>query len=133
MTTETVLLDANVLIALSFADHQHHRHATQWLGEARTFATTPSVQGALVRFAIRVATPTHAIDLIELLAGHPRHQFWADEAPFSRHLMRGIIGHRQVTDAYLAEAAASRGSKLATFDHGLQLLRPRAVELIPIN
>lgn len=133
MTTEAVLLDANVLIALSFADHVHHRSASQWLGDARAFATTPSVQGGLVRFAIQVATPTHAIDLVELLAGHPRHQFWADEAPFGRHLLRGVAGYRQVTDAYLAETAASRGSKLATFDRGLQLLRPRTVELIPID
>ena len=133
MMTDVVLLDANVLIALSFADHVHHRPVTQWLGDVREFATTPNVQGALVRFAMRVATPTHAIDLIELLVSHPRHQFWADETQFSRHLMRGVVGHRQVTDAYLAEVAASRGNKLATFDRGLQLLRPQVVELIPID
>ncbi len=129
MTSE-VLLDANVLIALSFSDHSHHPAAQRWFGAGRNFATTPTVQGALVRYTMRVATATHAAELLVLLASHPRHQFWPDDRPFTSSVLRGLVGHRQVTHAYLCDAAEARGARLATFDEGLAQLRPRVVELI---
>lgn len=130
MTETSVLLDANVLIALSFFDHEHHERAVNWLGSRRAFASTPSTQGSLVRFALRIATPAHAGDLIEHLSANPRHEMWPDDLAYSRRLLRGVIGHRQATDAYLAEIARARKATLATFDSGLKLLRPTSVELI---
>lgn len=59
-----------------------------------------------------------------------RHEFWPDVAPYDASVLRGVTGHRQVTDAYLASLAATRQSRLATFDRGLSLLRPDIVELI---
>ena len=130
MTETPVLLDANVLIALCFFDHEHHGRAVEWLGQSRTFASTPSTQGSLVRFALRVATPAHAGDLIEHLAANPRHTMWPDDLVYSRHMLRGVTGHRQATDAYLAENARGHEAMLATFDSGLKLFRPTTVELI---
>lgn len=50
----TVLLDANVLIALLVADHAHHDAAEDWLvGTARRFATCPITEGSLVRLLVR--------------------------------------------------------------------------------
>ncbi|REM93644.1 VapC toxin family PIN domain ribonuclease, partial [Mycobacterium tuberculosis] len=47
----TVLLDANVLIALVVAEHVHHDAAADWLMASDTgFATCPMTQGSLVRF-----------------------------------------------------------------------------------
>ena len=128
--TERVLLDANVLIALSFADHEHHGRVVAWFGTSRPFATTPSVQGSLVRFAIRVATIVHANDLLDELAANALHQMWPDDQAYDRALLRGVIGHRQVTDAYLAEIAACHQTTLATMDTALKILRPSNVELI---
>ncbi len=130
MTETSILLDANVLIALCFFDHEHHVRAVKWLGSRRSFASTPTTQGSLVRFSLRMATPTHAGDLIEHLAANPRHEMWPDDLAYSRPVLRGVIGHRQATDAYLAEIAHARDAKLATFDSGLKLLRPTIVELI---
>ncbi len=77
-----------------------------------------------------MATPAHAGDLIEHLTANPRHEMWPDDLAYSRLLLRGVIGHRQATDAYLAEIARARKATLATFDSGLKQLRPTSVELI---
>ena len=129
--TEPTLLDANVLIALSVTDHEHHQAARTWLGRRRRFATTPSTQGSLTRFVVRVSTVEHAIEALRLLAANPRHEFLPDAAPYDEEVLRGIVGHRQVTDAYLAQQCFVRGARLATFDRGLAILRPSIVELIP--
>jgi predicted nucleic acid-binding protein len=128
--TERVLLDANVLIALSFADHEHHSRVVDWFGTSRPFATTPSIQGSLVRFAVRVATIIHANDLLDELSANAMHKMWPDDQGYSSYLLRGVVGHRQVTDAYLAEIAASHQTTLGTMDTGLKTLRPSIVELI---
>lgn len=129
-TTEVWLLDANVLIALTVRDHEHHAVAVDWLGDERRFATSPATQGALTRFLVRVASADHAADALDMLAGHPRHEFWSDDLAFDRAVLAGVSGHRQVTDVYLATSAARRAQRLATFDRGLAQLRPATVDLI---
>lgn len=43
----------------------------------------------------------------------------------------GVIGHRQVTDAYLAQFARHYGGRLATLDTGLAHLHDDVAELVP--
>jgi toxin-antitoxin system PIN domain toxin len=129
-TTDATLLDANVLIALTVRDHEHHAVARTWLGDTRRFATTPSTQGSLLRFVTRVATIDHALEALALLGANARHEFWPDARPYDAELLRGVVGHRHVTDAYLAAAAQGRGTRIATFDRGLAVLRPDVAELI---
>lgn len=130
-TTDAVLLDANALIALSVADHEHHERARRWLGNSRRFATCPSTQGSLVRYLVRVATTEHAVAALALLESNPQHEFWADDSPYDSNVLADVVGHRQVTDVYLAATAARRSSHVATFDRGLALLRPGSVLLVP--
>ena len=49
----TYLLDANVLIALTVAEHEHHERASTWAATVNRFAVCPIVEGALVRFLVR--------------------------------------------------------------------------------
>ena len=49
----TYLLDANVLIALTVAEHEHHDRASTWAATINGFAVCPIVEGALVRFLVR--------------------------------------------------------------------------------
>jgi uncharacterized protein len=50
----TVLLDANVFIALLVDDHVHHTAAENWLaGMPGNFATCPITQGSLLRLLLR--------------------------------------------------------------------------------
>jgi toxin-antitoxin system PIN domain toxin len=130
IASEAILLDANVLIAASVRDHEHHTRARAWLSGGHRFATCPSTQGSLIRFIVRVASVDHALDALSMLAASARHEFWPDTAPYDATVLRNVTGHRQVTDAYLAALAANRQSRLATFDRGLSLLRPDVVELV---
>ena len=129
----TELLDTNVLIALVVADHVHHDAAEAWFAAGTdAFATCPITQGGLVRLLVRQGQPAQAATaLLSALTAHPRHQFWPDDQPFEAVPVRGVIGHRQVTDAYLAHLARARDGRLATFDQGLAELHDDVADLVP--
>lgn len=129
----TILLDSNVLIALVVADHVHHDAAEEWLTcSPGRFATCPTTEGSLVRLLVREGQPAHiATAIVSALAGDPRHEFWPDDISYGGISMRGVIGHRQVTDAYLAQLARARDGRLATFDKGLAKLHDDVVDLVP--
>jgi uncharacterized protein len=128
----TVLLDANVLIALVVEDHVHHEVAESWLaGSDQQFASCPSTQGSLVRLLVREGQPAAtATAVLSALSEDPRHEFWSDNISYRDLTMKGVIGHRQVTDAYLAHLARAYKGRLATFDQGLAVLHPDIAELI---
>lgn len=129
----TTLLDANVLVALVVADHVHHQSAEEWLaGTDPGFATCPITQGSLVRLLVREGqTARDAQDIVNVLASDPRHEFWPDSVSFTDVELRGVIGHRQVTDAYLAQLARTHHGQLATFDRGLAELHRDVADLVP--
>ena len=131
----TSLLDANVLIALVVNDHVHHASAEVWFsGLADGFATCPVTQGSLMRLLVREGqTADAASSVLRGVAGHPRHEFWPDDAAYTDVPTAGIIGHRQVTDAYLAQLARRRAARLATFDRALAKLHDDVAELVPVN
>lgn len=128
------LLDANVLIALTDTDHVSHRRATDWfVRSCRAFATCPVTEGALVRFLLRarpqagVASAKAFISAVQAVKGH---RFWPDSISYADLPEHGIVGHRQVTDAYLAALAAHHQGALATLDKALANLYPTSVVLI---
>lgn len=131
----TVLLDANVLIALLVSDHVHHHAAERWLASAgHSIATCPITEGSLVRLLIREGQSGEtAKAVLSALAADPRHEFWPDTSSYREVSMTGIIGHRQVTDAYLAHLARSRQGRLATFDSGLAKLHGDVADLVLTN
>jgi toxin-antitoxin system PIN domain toxin len=120
----TVLLDANVLIALTVTDHVHHDLVEDWFAQrSESFATCPLTQGALVRFLLRSgATARDAVEVVRGFGAVDGHEFWADELGYDGVDMRGVVGHKQVTDAYLAGLVRSRGGRLATLDRALAAL-----------
>ncbi|EHB50443.1 PIN domain protein family protein [Mycolicibacterium rhodesiae JS60] len=117
----SVLLDSNVLIALVVVEHVHHEPAVTWFSSTdSSFATCPITQGSLVRFLVRAGhTADAARDVVNALEDADRHDFWPDSVSFTDVRLTGVIGHRQVTDAYLAQLARSHHGQLATFDTGL--------------
>lgn len=129
----TVLLDANVLIALLVSDHVHHSSVETWfLGVTDGFATCPITQGSLIRLLVREGqTADAARSLLRGLAADERHEFWPDDVTYADVPTAGIIGHRQVTDAYLAQLARSRASRLATFDQALAKIHADVTDLVP--
>jgi toxin-antitoxin system PIN domain toxin len=128
----TTLLDANVLIALLVADHVHHDAAEAWFAEADGgFATCPVTQGSLVRLLIREGrSAEQARAVVDAVSRDARHEFWADDVSYHDVSPRGVIGHRQVTDAYLAQLARAHQGRLATFDQGLATLHDDVADLV---
>lgn len=129
----TTLLDANVLIALVVADHVHHDAAESWLARVGgSFATCPITEGSLVRLLIRQGqSAATAKAVVVALADSPRHEFWPDNISYRDVSLDGVIGHRQVTDAYLVQLARSRHARLASFDQGMAKLHDDIVDLVP--
>jgi toxin-antitoxin system PIN domain toxin len=130
----THLLDGNVLVALTDAAHVHHGPAVDWFRATNVaFATCPVTQGTLLRMLLRhgaVASPAEAADVLDALCAHPRHRFWPDDVDYRDLAWRGIGGHRQITDAYLAALARRHRGRLATLDRGLAGLHADVAELI---
>lgn len=125
------LLDANLLIALVVEDHEHHVRAVASVTAVERFATCPIVEGALVRFLVRLGErASTATAVLAALRDSPRCESWADDLPFADVDLRHVTGHRQVTDAYLAALAARHGGRLLTFDQGLAAARPDVVHLV---
>jgi len=124
----TVLLDGNVLVALTDQSHIHHEAASAWFaGDPAPFATCPITQGTLVRMQMRLGAASDiraAMALLAALTAHPRHRFWPDTLGYDAIRLRGLVGHRQITDAYLAALARHHQGRLATFDQGLAALHP---------
>lgn len=129
----TALLDANVLVALVVTDHVHHDAAAEWLAAFDAeFATCPITQGSLVRFLVRAGQSAAAArDVVSAVEKVNRHEFWSDSVSFADVEVGGVIGHRQVTDAYLAQLARFREGQLATLDRGLAHLHNDVAVLIP--
>lgn len=127
----THLLDGNVLVALSVRDHVHHQVARDWFTGGSRFATCPLTQGTLVRFLVRTeVAPEDAVAVLRRITDHGRHEFWRDDVPYTSVDLTRVIGHRQVSDAYLAQLARAQGARVLTFDRGLAALRPDVADLL---
>ena len=131
------LLDANVLIALFDADHVHHAIVRDWfIALSDGFATCPIVEGTLTRWIVRIEGRSGAAAAqreLRRLAADPRHCFWPDDLAYADVEWRGVLGHGQVTDAYLAALARKHGGRLVTLDRGLAALHHDVAELIPAS
>ena len=133
------LLDANALIALGWPTHEHHPRMMHWFSRhARAgWASTAFTQSAFVRIVTQPAFSGRAIavgEVAELLlrnTAHPKHRLVALDFGFAdvwAACTGGILGHRQITDAWLLTAAIRNRMKLLTFDSGIEQLLANAQE-----
>lgn len=141
------LLDTNVLLALSWPQHVHHRRAHDWFRRigAHAWASCAITQLGFVRISanprITVAgvTPRAAVALLAEFAQMPGHRYLSDLPPVTTAALfsgRQLLGHGQVTDLYLLSLAMHHSCRLATMDEGIAQLLPvdeerkRWVELV---
>jgi toxin-antitoxin system PIN domain toxin len=129
-----VLLDSNALIALAIRSHEHHVATSEWLDNGR-FATCPITEGALIRIVTQYpgGSVRRAAQYLREVTQSERHEFWPDQISYLDVSLRAVVGHKQVTDAYLAQLARSRESKLATLDKALAALHSDVAELVPTS
>ncbi|HTS25134.1 MAG TPA: PIN domain-containing protein [Bryobacteraceae bacterium] len=133
MKSRVYLLDSNVLIALATPEHSLNGRAAAWFRKGYRFATCPITQGALYRFHLRAgvdATAESAGLLLESISKLPRHEFWPDDVSYLELPGSGIVGHKQVTDAYLVLLARRHGGALVTMEKALAAVHSGAT-LIP--
>jgi toxin-antitoxin system PIN domain toxin len=131
----TYLLDANVLIALTVQEHEHHQLVATWMSGVDRVALCPISEGSLVRFLVRIGESVAvAAEVLRLLHAHPNCEFWPDSVTYAEADLSGVHGHRQVTDAYLVALVAARApARLATLDEALCQLRPDLTALIALR
>src|SRR5574337_7619 len=125
------LLDVNVLIALLDGGHALHQGAFSWLEReiGNGWASCPLTENGVVRIMSQPAypAPKPAGVVAERLAeacSSPDHQFWpADVSLLAEGVIKWthVLGHRQVTDAYLLALAVRNGGRLVTFDRRISL------------
>ncbi|WP_100444751.1 TA system VapC family ribonuclease toxin [Glycomyces xiaoerkulensis] len=127
------LLDVNVLVALAVPEHVHSTAAAEWFATHENgFALCPITEGGLVRFLMREgASADTARHVVNGIAGLPGYEFWPDDLSYGTISLSGVVGHRQVTDAYLAGLARKRSGMVATFDAGLAGLHGDVAVLVP--
>ena len=124
------LLDANLLIALTHAAHIHHAEAHAWLEQqpGRPWATCAMTQLAFVRLTSNPhvvgehITPAAALQALATMTAQPQHEYWPESPePLAMATLNSaaLVGHRQVTDAYLLGLAVHKRQRLATLDRGL--------------
>ena len=130
------LPDINVLIAIAWPSHIHHGIARSWFADNSSsgWATCPFTQAGFVRISSNPAivsdavSPREAIAVLARLVQVGTHVFWPDDLDFSQEgaiPTELLVGHRQVTDAYLLGLACHRGGTLVTLDRGVADLLPR--------
>lgn len=134
------LLDTNLLIALLWPSHARHDVAARWFAHhrARGWATCPLTQAGFVRivsnpaFSRDAVQPREAIQVLAANTAARDHAFWPDELPITEAVAFAgvrLMGHQQVTDAYLLGLAIRRGGMLATLDQRIAALaEPKSAE-----
>jgi uncharacterized protein len=130
-----ILLDVNVLIALAWPAHSAHERVLRWFATRAepAWATCAFTQAAFVRilsnpaFSPDALTTTDAISLLATNVSHSAHRFWSTDIGFNdaiRPFRDRIIGHQQITDAYLLGLAIRKKGRFATLDRSVLALVP---------
>lgn len=108
-----------------------HRAST-WLAGVERFAVCPVVEGALLRFVLRMGeSAATATAVLSGVRAHARCDFWPDSISHLDAGLSTVQGHRQVTDSYLAGLARVHRGRLATFDQSLARRHPGETVLLP--
>ena len=127
------LLDLNVLIALTDSEHQHHQKAQDWFISSgkENWGICPLTEAGFVRVTTNPAFRPGRHDLeqataiLQTLKGHPGYWYWEIKESWvtlTARFAARILGHQQVTDAYLLGLAIKENSVLVTFDRGIKYM-----------
>ena len=124
-----LLLDVNALLALGWRNHQFHEAVAGRLDRrlAPEWATCALTQLGFVRLSSNPAvvgvrqTPAQALAVLAGLVRDRRHRYVEPLPPLDQvdKYFRRLLGHGQVTDAYLLAVAATNNAVLLTLDRRL--------------
>ena len=142
---KVALLDVNVLLALTWPNHQHHGVAAGWFlkNHSRGWATCAFTEAGFIRLSCNPAftpapsIPVEAAEVLEELRALRGHHYLA-EAPSltsaaGMQVLEYARSHRQVTDAYLVNTARHHRATLVTFDRGVLELKPATGTVVVLS
>lgn len=140
--SRTLLLDANVLLALAWPNHPFHQRALGRIdlrGRLR-WATCLLTQAAFIRLSSNPAavpgavTPAEAGQMLQSMMSDRDHVFLSGRmARLAKihPLLARCQGHNQINDAFLIWLALVHEATVLTFDAPLRHLAPKA-ELVEV-
>jgi toxin-antitoxin system PIN domain toxin len=130
-TESRLLLDVNVWIALFDETHSHHAAAARLISTPKVkIATCPLTENGAIRILnLPSYSKTGPLGFhnvkqqIQQVCNDVDHEFWPDDVTLRQAPIdwSRVMGHNQVTDAYLLALAVSRGGCLTSFDHRIAL------------
>lgn len=136
------LADVNLLLALAWPNHMHHQMAHEWLERLGSdqWATCAITQCGFIRvsantkFTPHAASPREAARLLSLMTEDPRHVFWRCDLSWGDAALSipNLVGHQQVTDAYLLALAGHHDGRVVTFDRAFKSLAGTAAERVEL-
>ena len=126
-----LLLDVNALLALAWPNHQFHPAGVSRLDQrpAPRWATCALTQLGFVRLSSNPSVvgvrkkPAEAIGLLTELTHDPQHVYLnaLPALPETASFFWRLLGHQQVTDAYLLAVAGANDATLLTLDRRVAL------------
>lgn len=123
-----MLLDVNVLLALSWDQHIHHTVAHERFAGLDEWSTCPATESGLMRLLLteqvvgRKVTGSEALGQLSAIRQVPGWRYLPDSCSLAEPVIdtRVLMGRRQVTDLQLVNLAAANDTTLATFDASLR-------------
>ena len=136
---KAALLDVNVLVALLWSAQESHAKVQSWFKRRSSegWATCPLTQAAFVRivsnpaFSPSAVSPGEATQALKKSLAHPNHEYWPADVSYleaTEPFGSQIVGHKQVSDAYLLGLAIHHGGYLVTMDRGILELVPAKLQ-----
>ncbi|MGV8881783.1 MAG: TA system VapC family ribonuclease toxin [Rhodoglobus sp.] len=124
----TMLLDVNVLLALTWDQHIHHEIAHGYFADLESWSTCPVTEAGLLRLLMtepvvgRKVSGSEALGQLEAIRRVPGWSFLPDTNSLADPVIdtRVLMGRKQVTDLQLVNLAAHNDVQLATFDAALK-------------
>lgn len=127
------LLDLTVLIALTEPGHFHYQKAQEWFNTSgkSDWGICPLTEAGFVSVTTNPSyrpvprSMDQATAILQMMRSYPGYSFWEINeswvtlaAPFAAR----ILGHQQVTVAYLLGLAIKNNGVLVTFDGGVRYM-----------
>jgi uncharacterized protein len=134
-SSSLLLLDINVLIALSWPIHPFHSVAGRRMeGSRERWATCALTQLGFIRLSSSASAnpspkaPGEAAALLAMMTADSLHVYLDSLPPPTDSWMRRALGTKQVTDAYLLELAEWSEATFLTFDRRIRDLAGSGVK-----
>jgi toxin-antitoxin system PIN domain toxin len=142
-SSDFLLLDVNVLLALAWPNHQFHTSAITALSSRNRWATCALTQLGFIRLSSNPAAvgaaknPHEAAGLLAHMVADSLH-IYLDilPAPVSedwRDIFAALLGHQQVTDSYLLRLAAANNAVFVTFDRRLESMAAGNAKVVVLS